>query len=123
MRVKILVKGPYTKFDKSKRRAEVLEVGDVRDWPDRQYAISCIEAKLVEQTSDTPPVVIDGSTVETIVELEPQEGVERYKDIATSGAIKLADKVGIELDLVTGTGRDGKIVVEDVRKAMIDPEE
>ncbi len=128
MRVKILKDNTYSKFGKDSIEAEKLKEGDERDnWPD-WYALDCKASGFVEILSApaTEPIeVVDLSTVKTLVAEDPQDGVERYKDAepelaanVTDSAARLAKGFGVDLSKVTGTGKDGKITVNDV-KAVI----
>ena len=114
MKVVIKVAGRYSTFEGTKRGAEKLEVGDERTWPDDVYAQDCIDAGMVKAVVE----VKDMSTAETIVAEAPQTGVERYKNIATTGAVQMADKFGLDLATVEPTGKGGKITVNDVRLAL-----
>jgi pyruvate/2-oxoglutarate dehydrogenase complex dihydrolipoamide acyltransferase (E2) component len=49
---------------------------------------------------------------------ERREQRRAQKHQATSAAIRLADKLGIDLADVEGTGSEGRVTVKDVREAV-----
>lgn len=51
-------------------------------------------------------------------EIERVHGDERKEIDATPRAIKLAEELQVDLDLVNGSGKDGRILVQDVREAL-----
>lgn len=48
----------------------------------------------------------------------PPVDVEYVEPLATPAAFKLAEQYGVDLSKVEGTGQDGKIVLEDVKKVV-----
>lgn len=87
-----------------------LKAGAVEEFPD-WLAENLLEADMVE--------LKDVIVAEEESEPEPDEGPLPE---ATKTATELADKHGINLRDVTGTGAGGKIITDDV-KALIGPEE
>lgn len=69
-----------------------------------------------EPIISTTVMVKDGLAVRTIQEAEKQR---QKADVAsaTDSAVALADELGVDLTQVIGTGKDGKILVKDVRAA------
>ncbi len=53
------------------------------------------------------PLLAEGAVID-------QDAVTDSVD-ATDGAVKLAAELGYDLNLITGTGKDGRILVADVR--------
>jgi pyruvate/2-oxoglutarate dehydrogenase complex dihydrolipoamide acyltransferase (E2) component len=49
---------------------------------------------------------------------ERREQRRAHKHNATEAAIRIADKLGIDLAHVEGTGSEGRITVKDVREAV-----
>lgn len=80
-----------------------------------------IEAKACEfletkDFEDKPPKVTE-PIIEKEVEPEVEEKPETINDAsnATEGAISLAREMKVRLSWITGTGKGGKIIVEDIK--------
>jgi hypothetical protein len=54
--------------------------------------------------------------VRELGERREQRRADKYQ--ATEAAVRLADELGVDLEAVSGTGRDGRITVKDVREAQ-----
>jgi pyruvate/2-oxoglutarate dehydrogenase complex dihydrolipoamide acyltransferase (E2) component len=75
-----------------------------------------IEAVFGEVEEETEPAAADdegGSGADPNNEVAGQTEVE-----ATASAVKLANEMDVDLRTVTGTGDEGRIVLDDVRKAV-----
>jgi pyruvate/2-oxoglutarate dehydrogenase complex dihydrolipoamide acyltransferase (E2) component len=68
--------------------------------------------KVVVPLSEIAPVV------EPVVAAVIDAPVERVEVQASPAAVRLAKKNGLALTSITGTGKNGKVTVADVRKAM-----
>jgi pyruvate/2-oxoglutarate dehydrogenase complex dihydrolipoamide acyltransferase (E2) component len=55
-------------------------------------------------------------TVKELGQRREQRRVQKHN--ATDAAVKLADKLGIDLADVDGSGSDGRVTVKDVREAV-----
>lgn len=113
MKVQIMRGGTYSTFVGIKRRAEKLEPGDVRDWPD-VYA----EGIIANGMAVLLPEIKD---MEVVIAASVQEFDQAISEAmnATNGAIKLAQESGLDLSTVEGTGTDGRILLSDVRGALL----
>ena len=95
MKVRILQVGIYSDFETQpgKSGAQTLSAGTVINYPE-WYGQSLIDSGLAEPYSE--PGVVD----------------------ATEAAVKLAVDLGLVLYDIQGTGKDGRITVQDVRAAI-----
>ena len=101
MKVRILQDGTYADFEKHGKFNKVSMVqraaGDVVNYPDfhakwlvgKGLAVACAE-----------PEAQAGQAID-----------------ATSAAFRLADELGVDLETLTGSGKGGRIIAGDVRKA------
>lgn len=79
-----------------------------------------LEVKEEEDLFDEPFSEDELDELEELIELEPEPEPEPDEEIiwyATDSAVEYADEHGIDLGSVTGTGKDGKITLTDVKDA------
>ena len=79
-------------------------------------------AKLKRIPNGSNPLFVTvDKEVETAVEPESQDDpVENVEIDATSGAIALAESVGLDIATITGTGKNGRILKSDVENYLND---
>lgn len=96
--VKIVVAGQYSLFDRNGTGREALKEGDIRSYP-ADYAKGLVAAGLATfQLSD-------GES-------------ESNEVTATAAAEALMKEEGVGFEYVTGTGKNGQVTVEDVRRSL-----
>lgn len=101
MKVRILQDGTYSKFNIPGYRHRVgkqqLAAGDMIDYPD-WYAAEIVESG------------------RAVAYVEPEAQPAQFID-ATDAAFRLAAKLDVDLETLTGSGVGGRITAGDVRKA------
>ena len=100
--VEVLVHGKYNDGDGKARRYEQGSTLVTHIW----YAESLVEAGLAKWPEEDP------DTAE-----EDEEPVSQEVDV-TDSARALAEECGVDLMEMTGTGKDGRITLGDVRKVL-----
>lgn len=96
MKIRILVAGTFSKFIRPNRvGTQQLAVGDIVDYPD-WYAGCMVKMKRAE----------------AYVEAQHAKLID-----ATDAAFKLAGELDVDLLALTGSGKGGRIIAGDVRKA------
>lgn len=95
MRVVITREGVYSSFEAGKAGAQALDAGDVVEFPD-WYAESLIDADYAQlyREQDAPEIVD-----------------------ATEAAYELAAELGLDIHQIEGSGKGGRVTVQDVRDA------
>ncbi len=109
MKIEILKDGPYMRqgFPKNPHQ---LEKGDRRNFPN-EYALMLIDVGSGIEVEDEAVQVDDA-------EIETPEMPETKEINATSHVKKFAEKAGVNLTLVVGTGNGGKILKSDVENYL-----
>lgn len=139
MRVRITQNGEYADFDSIPGKCGSVErrAGDTVNYPG-WYAQALVESGHAQEVAEVVTVtepelvpfadptlsqfvpfeddigggILDAETTRKII-----DGIKRSKVDATDAARKLAEECGLDLQAIEGTGKDGRIVLADVRQA------
>jgi pyruvate/2-oxoglutarate dehydrogenase complex dihydrolipoamide acyltransferase (E2) component len=119
MQIRILETAPYGRLNAVEIKAGV-EM-DAREFGDLDYIQDCVNSghiEIVDEGSeDEQPEQltkqVSAAVLNSMGEIVAEKGID-----ATDAAVTLADNAGVKLSEITGSGKEGRILVSDVEAAI-----